>query len=253
MKIAIIGTGNVAASLALSIDSSPHTLIGIIGRTVSKAESVAAKYNTFATDDIHFSFFADISIIAVTDSAIENVAEQLNNYENVVLHTSGSSSIDVLKKQIKNCGVLYPFQSFSKFDPVKLTDVPLFIEASDNSLLEFICGFAGSLSTKIHLADSGQRKWIHLAGVFANNYANHCLSVAEELIKKAGYDFSIAEPLVKYTFEKAIKYGPRKSQTGPALRNDLTTLSAHHKMLRGSNLDQIYQLLARHIQKNHDA
>ncbi|PEC35747.1 oxidoreductase, partial [Bacillus toyonensis] len=70
----------------------------------------------------------------VKDDAISTVSESLKDVNGLVVHTSGATAIDALSA-LKNYGVLYPLQTFSKAKPIDFANVPLCIEASNTASL----------------------------------------------------------------------------------------------------------------------
>jgi len=50
---------------------------------------------------------------------------------------------------------------------------------------------------------------------------------------------------------KAIELGPKKAQTGPALRFDTPTLEKHMDSIKDQDVQTLYKLLSASIQKHH--
>lgn len=50
-----------------------------------------------------------------------------------------------------------------------------------------------------------QRAVLHVAAVFANNFANHCFSIAEKILDEADLPFEMLHPLMEETLAKALK------------------------------------------------
>lgn len=100
-------------------------------------------------------------------------------------------------------------------------------------------------------ADSAQRSRIHLAAVFACNFANHMYAIGEEVARRAGLDFEVLKPLVAETAAKACDArSPRDVQTGPAVRNDTPTMERHLALLDGEpTLQEIYTQISNNIWK----
>jgi predicted short-subunit dehydrogenase-like oxidoreductase (DUF2520 family) len=60
------------------------------------------------------------------------------------------------------------------------------------------------------------------------------------------------EPLIKETISKALEEGPERSQTGPAVRNDLNTIEKHLELLSFSpDLQNIYKEITNSIIKRY--
>ena len=81
--------------------------------------------------------------------------------------------------------------------------------------------------------DSAQRLRLHLGAVWASNFTNHLLGVAQTLLAEAGLPFDLLHPLVRETIDKALAAQPSAFavQTGPAVRHDAPTLATHQAAL----------------------
>ena len=73
--------------------------------------SLNAAYNDFTGP---LSQDADIIIIAVADSSIDNLFSEGIKHDKIVVYTAGAVSMEVLQPYSKNYGVLYPLQTLRK-------------------------------------------------------------------------------------------------------------------------------------------
>ena len=191
---------------------------------------------------------ADVTIIAVSDDAIAEVSSKITN--NFVVHTSGSVSLSDLRNNTKK-GIFYMLQTFSKDKKVDFNEVPFCLEAekeNDYRLLEML---AKSIGKKIYNINSEQRKTLHVAAVFVNNFTNHMYKIGNDICKENNVPFEILQPLIKETASKVAHLSPEKSQTGPATRNDQKTIKNHLNLL-DSNQQKIYKILTKSIQNSID-
>ena len=131
---------------------------------------------------------AAITIIAVSDDAIAKVSSKITNP--FVVHTSGSVSLSALQNKTRK-GVFYMLQTFSKDKLVNFQEVPFCLEATNENDLKTLETLAKLLSEKVYFINSEQRKALHVAAVFANNFANHCYQIAEEICKIHQVPFEI--------------------------------------------------------------
>lgn len=225
MKITLIGTGNVGTNLAAAFREAGHEVVWLRGRD-------------FRTEEVG----GDVVVVSVRDEALPAVAERLRDIGSPVVHTAGSVPQEVLKCPRR--GVFYPMQTFTKERIIRFTDVPVFIEsATDLPLLEQL---ARSISDRVFVLDSEGRKHLHLAAVFACNFANHCYALSETLLSEHGIPFDVMLPLIDETAEKVHVLSPRKAQTGPAVRQDASVLKRQEAMLTG-RLRKIYRLMSESI------
>lgn len=231
-KIALAGSGNIAWHLANGLKLQGYQVNGIWSRNYSNAFALAESCGSLVCNEVEdLRKNADLIIIAVADNAIEEVARLIGKFDGIVVHTAGSVAIDVLKDLFKNYGVVYPLQTFSKGVPVDLLGVSFFIESSSNENTELLKQVALALSDKVYIANSHQRMLLHVAGVFACNYSNLMYTISSEIIKSSGLTLEVLYPLILETARKATTGDPLQMQTGPARRNDSTTIKKHLEIL----------------------
>jgi predicted short-subunit dehydrogenase-like oxidoreductase (DUF2520 family) len=192
---------------------------------------------------------ADLNIICVNDSAIEDVAKKISS-EYAVVHTSGSVSLNTLQK-FKKSGVLYPLQSISKNRLSYIEEAPILLEANTSEFEKELCDFTKEFLYKTPIqASSEHRKKIHLAAVIANNFSNYLLFKAKSELEDAGAEFALIYPLMKETLEKAFQNGPEFSQTGPAKRNDLKVIDGQLELIKDVEFKKLYLQFSKLIQRD---
>lgn len=251
IKISIIGSGNLATQLGLALFKEGYLISQVYSRSLKNAAHLAKKLNAEAITDLKkLSQNSTIYIIAIKDDALETVAKQLKLKDQLIVHTSGSVSMEALKKSSKNYGVFYPLQTFSKEKKTNFKTIPICIEANNKKTSTTLEYFAKSISGNVKKVNSEQRKKIHLAAVFACNFSNHMYAIAEKLLAKDKLSLDLLKPLIEETANKIKKNKPSKVQTGPAVRNDKKTIDAHLKLLsKEKDLQKIYELISKSIIK----
>lgn len=258
MRISFIGAGRVAHHLAYVL-SQHHQIVQIYSRTLASAQALAVKVNASAvTNMTELHPEIDLLMIAVSDQAIasviENVHQQLPTA--LIIHTSGSTDIQVLAKVHARAGVFYPLQTFSLERAVDWSATPLFVEAQQKNDLSLLTDLANSLSSRVYQYSSAQRLSLHLAAVFACNFSNYCYDMAKQIVDAQQVDFSLLTPLILETAHKAVHNDPKKMQTGPAMRGDQNILNRHQQMLRDDQREDlaiIYNLMSQQILKSHQS
>lgn len=249
-RVTVIGSGNVAEHLALTFaDSAAVELVEVCGRNVARVGEVARMAHCEASNDFAALRDADIYIIAVSDRSVGEVAAKLRlPADCIVAHTAGCVPMQVLPEGVRR-GVFYPFQTFSMGHRVDMSRVPLFIEADDRQTLEQLRSLANHISTFVREADSELRRRVHLAGVFASNYANRMYTYALRTVEEAGLGFECIAPVIEETARKCLEQrNPAASQTGPARRGDRATIERHLQQLEPTpSVREIYRLLAADI------
>ena len=231
MKIVVVGSGNVAESLAQAIaEVEGLELVQLFARNEERGRKVAELANTEWSNTSLAE--ADLYLISVSDNAVADVAKSLSIPEGaVVAHTAGCCPIESLAPHTHRA-VFYPFQTFSVGRKVDFQQGYIFVEGATDHALQVVEKVAHALTNNVLPADSARRAVIHLSGVFACNFANAMYANAAEVLAKEGLPFDIVAPVIEETAKKVIESkNPAQSQTGPARRGDTQTLERHRKML----------------------
>ncbi len=218
MKVSVIGTGNVGSQFARIFNTQPISSRTLDGLPVD----------------------SDLYIISVSDSVVAEVASKLPEVGGIVVHTTGSVGMDVLKDvPCKGYGVLYPFQTISKQRPLPPSSIPLLVEGCDASTTEKICNIAGQFGfPHIEIADSEKRRRVHLCGTFACNFTNAMIAVSQKIMKDCGINAEIINPLVSETIDKLKTLPAAEAQTGPAIRKDFPTMRKHLSLLHELEMEK---------------
>ncbi len=251
MRITLIGSGNVATHLAAAFKNAGHRIVQVYSRDMQNAALLAYHVKAEPIDNFaQIDSETDLFVIAIKDDAIGLVAEQLAPFNKLMVHTSGATDLYALLAFSDNAGVFYPLQTFSKTKEVDFRTVPLCIEAANQEIAEQLKELAQTISNSVYDIDSQQRKTLHLAAVFACNFPNYLYNVAQQILAQHDLNFDLIRPLILETAEKVQNNLPAAVQTGPAVRNDETTMNNHLQLLKdSSDLQQLYTLLSQGIIK----
>lgn len=248
IKITIIGSGNVAQHLIDAFAKNKATdIIQVFSRNPKQISfnldsgKITNDWNTLAE--------ADLYIIAVSDDAIAEVSSRLPFENRLVVHTSGTMPLASLDNKNRK-GVFYPLQTFTKGKAVDFKAIPLCLETQFESDYKILEEVAGSISDSVQAIDSHQRKALHVAAVFVNNFTNYLYQLGSDICHENNVSFDILKPLILETAEKLLTLSPKDAQTGPAKRNDISTIEAHESFLSNENQSTIYKILTQSIQ-NH--
>ena len=245
MRIAIIGNGNVATSLHAAFSKK-----GIDAPMISSRELTSGVGEPLTE--------ADVYIYAVRDEALREVIAAVHApARSVHVHTSGTVPISVFGEDKPHCGILYPFQTFSKAQPIDdFMDIPLFIEARNIDDVAAVYTLALTLSPRVIETTQADRERLHVAGVFANNFTNCMYRIAADILKGTSIPFSVLLPLIDQTAAKVHNLAPKDAQTGPAVRDDEQVIRHHIELLQSIptlNSDfapEIYRKLTDYIRAN---
>ena len=234
-RIGLLGAGRVASQLGPALAAAGHEVAFVWSRTPAAARALASQ---LPGAQALLSLApplppADVYLLAVPDAAVAPLlAAATWPVGALVAHLAGALPLSIFAGQpgVRG-GVLYPLQTFSPGRKINWPAVPLCIEAADLPGETTLLDLARSLSQHVQRLDSAQRLQLHVAAVFANNFTNHLLGIADALLTEAALPPELLAPLVRETVDKALTNPPFAVQTGPAARRDAPTLAAHHAAL----------------------
>ncbi|TLM88550.1 DUF2520 domain-containing protein [Hymenobacter jeollabukensis] len=233
IKIALLGAGRVAAQLAPALARAGHRVVAVWSRQAATAQAVAGPLGAVAlhgpAPDLRLAPAADLYLLAVPDDAAAQVLAAAQWPAGaLVAHTSGALPLAVFATQpAVRGGVFYPLQTFSPGRAIEWPQLPLCLEAADAAGLAVLRQVAASLSQRVLLVATAQRQQLHVAAVFASNFTNHLLGLADALLAEAHLPADLLNPLVRETVDKALHNPPFRVQTGPAIRHDAATIATH--------------------------
>jgi predicted short-subunit dehydrogenase-like oxidoreductase (DUF2520 family) len=242
-SMSIIGTGNVAFHLGNSFIEVGIPIVSVYGRNPSKSKELADLWRCNVAESIS-EIESEFVLVCVTDASVEEVISHLP-LGCKVAYTSGSVDLVSFSKR-KNTGVFYPLQTFSREKSTNIFEVPMLIEANSNDFAHELFDLAWVVSRNVHFASSVERKKYHLAAVWVNNFTNHLIYTAKNYLDSEKLNWQILMPLLKETVDKLKFLDPFDAQTGPARRNDLTTIETQEKMQEGMQ-KELYSLLTKSI------
>ena len=254
MKVVCIGAGRLAQHLMPELQLAGCTIIQVINRTLPSAKSFADKLNVseYTADLSSINRSADLYVLALSDDAVNEVAtklKQIKDLKGIVVHCSGVLGMDNLPFKLR--GVFYPLQTFSEDHQIDWKTTPIILTAETEYVANTLKGLAEKISTKIYEITDQQKTVLHLAAVFANNFTNHMLTIAQNICGENNIPFEILKPLIQTTFEKALQQGPSESQTGPAIRGDDMSIEKHIQLLRDyPQILEVYQAITKNIKSN---
>ena len=227
ISVLIVGNGNVATHLYTRLEKEDDILLN--------------KINSRNINNIPKS---DVTILAVSDDAICEVSKKIDN--SFVVHTSGSMPLNELKNNSRK-GVFYMLQTFTKDKSVDFSQIPFCLEAENKEDYQVLESLSKMLSKRVYSISSEQRKILHVAAVFVNNFTNHLFKIGNDICKENNVPFEILHPLIQETAIKILSVSPEEAQTGPAKRNDEKTIKNHLTLLNQKQ-QEIYNILTDAIQ-----
>lgn len=249
ISVVLLGGGNVATHLYRAFKASDHvTIHQWYNRHIDRISTYQNEVSI--TDSISELKDADVYIIAVSDDAVAALSENLPFQDRFIVHTSGARSLYDLDKKNRR-GVFYPLQSFTKDAEMDFAHVPFCIEALLKDDLNTLKKLSKALGSPFYKISSEQRKRLHVAAVFANNFTNQLYRISHEITEANLIEFDVLKPLILETAKKIQTMSPYMAQTGPAVRRDKKTIKKHLKLIENPHHKAIYELLTDSIAYTH--
>lgn len=251
MKVTLIGAGNLATQLGKSLKKAGVIISQVYSRTEDSARTLGELLEAeWLTDIKALRDEADIYIFSVKDSVLCELISEVckGRGDKLFLHTAGSMPMSCFEGKALHYGVFYPMQTFSKSKDVDFERIPVFIEGNSIETEDVIRSLANKLTQRVIRLSSADRKYLHLAAVWACNFTNYCYTVASDILSEHGIPFDVMLPLINETTEKIQKISPKEAQTGPAVREDRNVMSKQLELMNGKeNLQELYQMLSKGI------
>jgi len=254
MNIVVFGSGNVATQLGKTFFNAGYGVKQVFSRNKANAQALASLIGAEAIHTLDaLDRSADMYLLAVSDGAIDILAEQLPQLKGVVVHCSGATPLSVLDK-FQSYGVIYPLQSISRITPMNITAIPFAVEGNVAQTASQLLNMMQSMAPKSFVCNTQQRLALHVAAVFANNFTNALFQISYDILQENQLSFDLLKPLILETAQKVQTALPKDVQTGPAKRSDHRTIQAHLEFLRNKpDLLKIYQQLTAEISTKTDS
>ena len=248
MNINIIGRGNVASQFVKKFNKIPKLkILHWYSRSFKKTLDDNGIKRTNNLKDLKD---ADINFLMVSDDVIKKISKKITN-KNFTVHLSGIHNLEELNNK-GGKGVFYPIQTFSKKKDVEFKNLPICIESDTKANFLKLKNLVKLLKSKPVSMTSEKRKHLHLSATIINNFTNHLYTKAEDICIENKIPFVFLENLINETTSKALKYSAKKSQTGPAKRNDRETINKHLELLENKSFKKVYKTITESIIKYYE-
>jgi len=241
----VIGMGRLGRHLARRLEA--------LGVTVSRwnrspVEGVPALEDWTAADG------PDAVFLTVSDDAIGKVAGSMRDrlHQNTwLIHHAGSVSREILGEPGERTAVLWPPMTFQDDVEPDWKTVPLVVDTVHQPIRDW----ARSLTPICTDVDGNQRSELHLAAVLLGNLTAGWIGMVQEHLRDSGLDTEALTPLVRASLLKALDGAALDHVTGPATRNDRTTLTTQSALLDAKDtsgeLALIHHILTNRILIHH--
>ncbi len=261
-RLAVVGAGNVGISLALCLREKGFTVVGACCRREKSsrraAEILGCRFDLLPS---RFTPEAEIVFITTPDRVIEETCRRLAEEGGilpgqVVLHTSGACSSEILKTAREQGAMalsLHPLQTFPAVKAgVSQIAGTYFTLEGDEGALPVGKALVEALEGHLLFIKTTLKPLYHAAACVACNYFVSIVDLALQLAQKAGVPRAEAlpalMPLLEGTLASLKERGSPQALTGPIDRGDSPTISAHLQSLEkmAPEITELYCLLGRY-------
>jgi len=243
--VAIVGAGKVGSVLAKAFHSHGYELVGIASRTFASATKLAEAFKVPAgTKAADITQDAQIVMIATPDRYIYSVVQEIAQDGGfrpgqLVLHTSGASSVDTLSPASTAgafTGGLHPLQSFAEGEKnLEKMMGSYFALSGQEEAIEQGKQIVEKFGGHSFIISDKDKPLYHAAACIASNYVVALLHWAAHIYGQFGLSSQQATmallPLVQGTLDNIERSGTRDALTGPISRGDGITIANHLKAL----------------------
>ncbi len=252
-NICFYGAGNVAYHLATILKNAGHNIVNVWSRNRDNALQLAQSVGAVVIETYDaFDDTTEIIFLCVPDDIIESAAKDLSHTlstNTIVCHCSGSVSSLVLKNSFSLSGVFYPLQTLSKNKVMAASEIPILYTSNNPHTMVILEELSSHFSSLSRPFSDVQRANIHLPAVIVNNFTTALYQLAMEHCHAEDIPFALLFPLIKETSNKIVSgMNPMEALTGPARRNDQSTIHRHVQKLQNQpELEKIYYHITQYI------
>ena len=181
----------------------------------------------------------ELLLVAVSDSALEDVLARVPETEALVFHASGAmpSPPDGFS--------LHPLKSLPPVgEESDLQDTLLVFQGGHRKTAKLIATAIGARFAEV---TAENKPLYHAAAVFGSNYVAAMLDIAEAIMRRAGVDNARRDlaVLARSAIANWSDHEDARRFTGPAIRGDEETIRRHLAAIAGdAQVEEIYKLLA---------
>ena len=259
-RIAIVGAGNLASALAVSLRAAGYEIEQIIahesGASMRRARQLAREIGASAIAAAGSEIQAGVVWFCVPDTAIAGAAESLVSAADwrgkVALHSSGALASDelaVLHRQGASIASVHPLMTFVRGSRPSFVEVPFALEGGQKAV-RAARAIVQDLRGHPFTIRKQHKAAYHAWGMFASPLLTTLLAASERVAGAAGVRPIAARrrmlPILQRTLANYARLGAPRAFSGPIARGDVATIAKHLGALRGvPEAREIYIALAR--------
>lgn len=260
VRIAIVGAGSFATSLALALRDAGYVITAIVSKDAPgsrrRAHALATKVGARAVTTGDAILQATLLWFCVPDREIHAVASSLARAKNgkirYAFHSSGAlPSVELAP--LRRLGIaiasVHPLMTFVPGSRPSLAGVPFALEG-DGTATRLARRIVRALGGKSFALPASRKGAYHAWATFTSPLLLAFLITLEEAAKRAGLSREAARrkslPIIRQTLENYSRLGPDHSFSGPIIRGDVATVAKHLAALgKKPEVRDVYVALAR--------
>lgn len=238
-SIALIGASNAGLAFALAARRRGIVVRGIWNRGAVGRERASALLPgvRVASLDQPITSDATLTLVAVADGAIAEVAKGLTHVTGTLAHLSGALPASELGRD--DAVGIHPMLSIANpmIGADALTGATVTVEGAPNAA-ELGAIFVRRLGGKPVPLSPADKARYHAAAVFASNFVVASMASAAGLVNR-----DLAQGLMglaRSALDNIAKNGPTDALTGPVVRGDVATVEKHLAALTDPNDRALY-------------
>lgn len=243
MKIGFIGAGRVGFTLGRHLSDNGYDVTGYYNRNLNAADEAAFFTGTKRFNSIkEITNESDIVFLTVSDRALPLIWEQMKNLnlkDKIICHTSGALSSGIFDG-IARYGAygysIHPlFAVYSKTESYKEFSKSFITIEGHPKYISYFREMFEKTGHKTAVISSDCKMRYHAAAVFASNFVVGTVSIAEKMLRTCGFTEKESRealgPILMNNCRNIIEAGTEGALTGPAERNDISTVMSHLDVL----------------------
>ncbi len=253
----LIGAGRVGTAFAYWLERAGYTVAGAWDSSpaaLARAEKIMGRRVRVSLDRLVEA--SNILLVGTPDATIPRIARRIGGAlrrDTTLFHFSGVLGPRLVKRTGVSQGVIHPLAAFPDYGAYRKMKDCYFSVSGDPRAVRTAQHFLRRMGMKYFVLGARDRRYYHLAAVFASNFLVALLAVAARLGLRSGIkeqDFiRYFQPLITGQLADVMRQGLKKSLSGPVERGELKTIVAHRRALRVAGRDylKIYDLLSREL------
>jgi predicted short-subunit dehydrogenase-like oxidoreductase (DUF2520 family) len=256
----MVGAGNLASALAVSLRAAGYEIERIIARepaaSMRRARRLAREVGASAVSAARAQIQSEVVWFCVPDGAIASAAESLAEAADwsgkVALHSSGALTSDELaslRRRGAAVASVHPLMTFVRGSRPSLVEVPFALEG-DRKAVWAARAIVRDLGGQPFTIRKRRKAAYHAWGMFASPLLTALLAASERVAGAAGVSRKAARermlPILRQTLANYALRGAPGAFSGPIARGDVATVEKHLKVLREvPGAREVYVALAR--------